>query len=111
MNTKLNNDRHREKIITSKTTVETCINIQYISSGVGEDIDMSEQKQRFKHALDVVLDGVSLSTSTNRRGEVGVYLLGLLIKDNPHLVEASDVKTIQSIIEMADEQESPAFRL
>ncbi len=72
---------------------------------------MSEQKQRFKHALDVVLDGVSLSTSTNRRGEVGVYLLGLLIKDNPHLVEKSDVKTIQSIIEMADEQESPAFRL
>jgi len=111
MNTKLNNDRHREKIITSKTTVETCINIQYISSCVGEGIDMSEQKQRFKHALDVVLDGVSLSTSTNRRGEVGVYLLGLLIKDNPHLVEASDVKTIQSIIEMADEQESPAFRL
>lgn len=111
MNTKLNNDRHREKIITSKTTVETCINIQYISSDVGEGIDMSEQKQRFKHALDVVLDGVSLSTSTNRRGEVGVYLLGLLIKDNPHLVEASDVKTIQSIIEMADEQESPAFRL
>ncbi|EOB4245198.1 hypothetical protein ACIL2N_000962 [Vibrio metschnikovii] len=111
MNTKLNNDRHREKIITSKTTVETCINIQYISNCVGEDIDMSEQKQRFKHALDVVLDGVSLSTSTNRRGEVGVYLLGLLIKDNSHLVEASDVKTIQSIIEMADEQESPAFRL
>lgn len=72
---------------------------------------MSEQKQRFKNALEVVLDGVSLSTSANKRGEIGVYLLGLLIKDNPHLVEAEDIKTIQSIIEMADEQESPAFRL
>lgn len=72
---------------------------------------MSEQKQRFKHALDVVLDGVSLSTSTNRRGKVGVYILGLLIKDNPNLVDASHLKAIESIIEMADEQESPAFRL
>lgn len=72
---------------------------------------MSEQKQQFKASLEVVLDGVSLSTSSNRRGEIGIYLLGLLIKDNPHLVEAEDIKTIRSIIEMADEQESPAFRL
>ncbi|CAH8242645.1 conserved hypothetical protein [Vibrio aestuarianus] len=72
---------------------------------------MSEQKQRFKHALDVLLDGVSLSTSESKRGKVGVYILGLLIKDNPDLVDASDVKAIQSIIEIADEQESPAFRL
>ncbi|MDE1328485.1 hypothetical protein [Vibrio aestuarianus] len=72
---------------------------------------MSEQKQRFKRALDVLLDGVSLSTSESKRGKVGVYILGLLIKDNPDLVDASDVKAIQSIIEIADEQESPAFRL
>ena len=72
---------------------------------------MSEQKQQFKKALEVVLDGVSLSTNTERRGEVGVYLLGLLIADNPNLVEKADITTIQSIIEMADEQESPAFRL
>lgn len=111
MNTKLNNDRHREKIITSKTTVETCINIQYIFNGVGEGIDMLEEKQRFKESLELLLDGVSLSTSTQRRGEVGVYFLGLLIKDNPHLVDAETVKMIQSIIEMADKQESPAFRL
>ena len=111
MNTQPNNDQHRENILTIKTTVETCINIQYISCGVGEGINMSEQKQRFKHALDVVLDGVSLSTSTNRRGKVGVYILGLLIKDNPSLVDASHLKAIESIIEMADEQESPAFRL
>ena len=111
MNTKLNNDRHREKITTSKITVETCINIQYISSYVGEGIDMSEQKQRFKRALDVVLDGVSLSTSDNRRAVDGIYILGLLIKDNPHLVDAEAIRMIQSILEMADEQESPAFRL
>lgn len=72
---------------------------------------MSEQKQRFKRALDVVLDGVSLSTSDNRRAVEGVYILGLLIKDNPHLLDADAVKKIQSILEMADEQESPAFRL
>ncbi|AGN34205.1 hypothetical protein VPPG_00080 [Vibrio phage VD1] len=72
---------------------------------------MSEQKQRFKRALDVVLDGVSLSTSENRRAVEGVYILGLLIKDNPHLLDTEAVKKIQSILEMADEQESPAFRL
>lgn len=111
MNTKMDNDQHLENILGINITVETCMDIQYISCGVGEGIDMSEQKQRFKHALDVLLDGVSLSTSENRRGKVGVYILGLLIKDNPNLVDASDVKAIQSIIEMADEQESPAFRL
>ncbi|MDE1235791.1 hypothetical protein [Vibrio aestuarianus] len=111
MNTKTNNDQHLENMLTIKTTVETCMDIQYISCGVGEGIDMSEQKQRFKHALDVLLDGVSLSTSESKRGKVGVYILGLLIKDNPDLVDASDVKAIQSIIEIADEQESPAFRL
>ncbi|MDE1316333.1 hypothetical protein MEG05_20565 [Vibrio aestuarianus] len=111
MNTKTNNDQHLENMLTIKTTVETCMDIQYTSCGVGEGIDMSEQKQRFKHALDVLLDGVSLSTSESKRGKVGVYILGLLIKDNPDLVDASDVKAIQSIIEIADEQESPAFRL
>ncbi|WP_254618533.1 hypothetical protein [Vibrio metschnikovii] len=104
-------DQSLENQNSQQSMIEYCVYIQYIFSGVGEGIDMSEQKQRFKEALEVVLDGVALSTSTNRRREVGVYLMGLLIKDNPHLVDKSDVKTIQSIIEIADEQESPAFRL
>ncbi len=101
------NDQHREKSSIRKITADNCIKIQHIAHCVGRGIDISEQKQQLKASLELVLDGVSLSTSTNRRGEVGVYLLGMLIKDNAHLVEVEDIKTIQSIIE----PESPAFRL
>ncbi len=91
--------------------VETCIDIQYITGEVGKDIDMSDKKQLFKDTLDMVIDGVSLSTHEKRRGHVGAYVLELLLKDNPELADEDDVKTVQSIIGMADDQESPAFKL
>ncbi len=91
--------------------VEACIYIQYITNEVGKDIDMSDKNELFKQALELVIDGVALSESGAGRYIAGRYILTLLIADNPGLVDAEKIKAIQSIIAMADEQESPAFKL
>ncbi|EGR1347869.1 hypothetical protein EFU42_09750 [Vibrio cholerae] len=72
---------------------------------------MSDKKERFQQALELIIDGVSLSEAGVERLEAGRYILTLLVADNPDLLDAEKVKAIQSIIAMADELESPAFRL
>ncbi|EGR0546444.1 hypothetical protein ACVTEB_14385 [Vibrio cholerae] len=72
---------------------------------------MSDKKERFQQALELIIDGVSLSEAGVGRLEAGRYILTLLVADNPDLLDAEKIKAIQSIIAMADELESPAFRL
>ncbi|MEZ8060477.1 MULTISPECIES: hypothetical protein [Vibrio] len=101
----------RETTITSEMKLENCMDIQYIFSVIGKGIDMSKEKQLFQLALDVIIDGVSVSTALEGRAEAGVLLMRGLVANYPHLIDAEKTKAIQSIIEMADETESPTFEL
>ncbi|MBY7906199.1 hypothetical protein KW458_11975 [Vibrio fluvialis] len=94
-----------------KIPVEYCLYIQYIPNVVGKGIDMSEQKKRFRAMLNVIIDGVAVSEDTEDRAEAGVEMLRHLMPTYGHLVDKETIKKIESIIVMADEQESPAFRL
>ncbi|MCF7496199.1 hypothetical protein L3V35_14205 [Vibrio sp. L5-1] len=72
---------------------------------------MSKEKQLFQSALEVIIDGVSMSGDREGSEQAGVYLMGLLIADNKGELDADKVKAIQSIVEMAAEAESPKFSL
>ncbi|MGF1839157.1 hypothetical protein [Vibrio atlanticus] len=72
---------------------------------------MSKEKQLFQSALEVIIDGVSMSGDREGSEQAGVYLMGLLIADNKGEIDADKVKAIQSIVEMAAEAESPKFSL
>jgi len=90
----------------SRIQLETCMDIQYISSITGKGIDMFKEKQLFQSALDVIIDGVALSTAGENRAQAGVYLMGLVVADNQGRFDAEKAKAIQAIIEMAAEVES-----
>ncbi|MFA0085362.1 hypothetical protein [Vibrio sp. 10N.261.51.F12] len=107
-----NNPRKKKMSeVSQKTAIVYCINIQYICGVVGKGIDMKEEKKLFQLALDVIIDGVSVSMPAEGRAEAGVLLMRGLVAKYPHLIDAEKTKAIQSIIEMADEVESPEFRL
>ncbi|CAK1706489.1 hypothetical protein [Vibrio crassostreae] len=72
---------------------------------------MSKEKQLFQSALEVIIDGVSMSGDREGSEQAGVYLMGLLIADNKGELDADKVKAIQSIVEMAAEAETPKFSL
>lgn len=87
------------------------MDIQYISSITGKGIDMSKEKQLFQSALDVIIDGVAVSSVGEGREEAGRVLLEGILPRFAHLLDDEKVKAIQSIIRMADEAESPTFKL
>ncbi|MEZ8115185.1 hypothetical protein ACED44_09615 [Vibrio splendidus] len=72
---------------------------------------MSNKKELFQQSLDVIIDGISMSEAREGSGQVGVYLMGLLIADNYGELDEGKIKSIQSIIEMAAEAASPKFKL
>ncbi|MDW3637968.1 hypothetical protein R8O96_03345 [Vibrio sp. 1291-1] len=94
-----------------KTTVETCIDIQYISLVTSKGVDMSKEKQLFQSALDVIIDGVAVSAVGEGREEAGRVLLEGVLPRFAHLLDDEKIKAIQSIIRMADEADSPTFKL
>ncbi|TMX39741.1 hypothetical protein DA096_26300 [Vibrio rotiferianus] len=85
--------------------------IQYIPSVVVKGIDMSDKKLLFQQALELIIDGVALSTETESRAQVGAYLMGLVVADNQGRLDNDKVEAIQMIIQMADEADSPEFSL
>ncbi|HHX8450565.1 TPA: hypothetical protein ACVO0J_002147 [Vibrio diabolicus] len=94
-----------------KTTVENCMDIQYISLVIGKGVDMSKEKQLFRSALDIIIDGVAVSAVGEGREEAGRVLLEGILPRFSHLLDDEKIKAIQSIIGMADEAESPTFKL
>lgn len=85
--------------------------VQYISSVVAKGLDMSDKNQFFQQALELIIDGVALSTNEKSRAQVGAYLMGLVVADNQDKLDNSKVEAIQMIIQMADETDSPKFKL
>ncbi|ANQ17570.1 hypothetical protein HJ088_15425 [Vibrio parahaemolyticus] len=85
--------------------------IQYIDSVVVKGIDMSNKNQLFQKALELIIDGVALSTEAESRAQVGAYLMGLVVADNQGKLDNDKVEAIQMIIQMADEVDSPEFKL
>ncbi|HCH1217030.1 hypothetical protein P7M36_02065 [Vibrio parahaemolyticus] len=94
-----------------KTTVENCMDIQYILLVIGKGVDMSKEKQLFQSALDIIIDGVAVSAVGEGREEAGRVLLEGILPRFSHLLDDEKIKAIQSIIGMADEAESPTFKL
>lgn len=72
---------------------------------------MSKEKQLFQSALDIIIDGVAVSSVGEGREEAGRVLLEGLIPRYAHLLDDKKIKAIRSIIRMADEAESPTFKL
>ncbi|MCF7493911.1 hypothetical protein L3V35_02490 [Vibrio sp. L5-1] len=75
---------------------------------------MSDKNQFFQQALELIIDGVALSTNEKSRAQVGAYLMGLVVadnQDNQDKLDNSKVEAIQMIIQMADETDSPKFKL
>ncbi|MCG9624195.1 hypothetical protein L1D34_04915 [Vibrio mediterranei] len=72
---------------------------------------MSKEKQLFQSALDVIIDGVAVSTTGQGREEAGRVLLEGVLPRFAHLLDDEKIKAIQSIIRMADEADSPTFKL
>lgn len=87
------------------------MHIQYIDSVVVKGIDMSNKNQLFQKALELIIDGVALSTEAESRAQVGAYLMGLVVADNQGKLDNDKVEAIQMIIQMADEVDSPEFKL
>ncbi|OKQ14273.1 hypothetical protein H058_08375 [Vibrio antiquarius] len=85
--------------------------IQYIDDVVVKGIDMSNKNQLFQKALELIIDGVALSTEAESRAQVGAYLMGLVVADNQGKLDNDKVEAIQMIIQMADEVDSPEFKL
>jgi hypothetical protein len=81
------------------------------TNDVGKGFDMVAEKKMLKEMLNIIIDGVSLSTAGNERGVAGKAILDCLMMKYSHLVDKNTLKQIQSIIDAADEAESPAFRL
>ncbi|MDW1940909.1 hypothetical protein R7Q10_02705 [Vibrio sp. Vb0599] len=94
-----------------KIAVETCMDIQYISLVTSKGVDMSKEKQLFQSALDVIIDGVAVSAVGEGREEAGRVLLEGVLPRFAHLLDDEKIKAIQSIIRMADEADSPTFKL
>ncbi|MBY7871730.1 hypothetical protein KW423_11590 [Vibrio fluvialis] len=72
---------------------------------------MSKEKQLFQSALDIIIDGVAVSSVGEDRSEAGRVLLEGVLPRFAHLLDDEKIKAIQSIIRMADEAESPTFKL
>ncbi|ODS04292.1 hypothetical protein [Vibrio scophthalmi] len=72
---------------------------------------MADKNQLFQQALELIIEGVALSTAGENRAQVGVYLMGLVVADNQGQLDADKVKAMQAIIEMAAETESPVFKM
>ncbi|ANU36269.1 hypothetical protein [Vibrio scophthalmi] len=87
------------------------MDIQYIFTVHGKGIDMAEKKQLFQQALELIIDGISLSETEGNRSQAGAYLMGLVVADNQGQLDAKKIIAIQSIIEMAAETESPVFKM
>ncbi len=62
-------------------------------------------------ALQIVVDGVACSEATHIMRQAGVYITGLIMADMKGSLDAEKQKAILSIIEMASEVESPAFKI
>lgn len=64
---------------------------------------MAEKQQIFQQALELIVEGVALSTDGQNRSQAGVYLMGLVVADNQGQLDTKKTKAIQAIIEMATE--------
>ncbi|WP_243694152.1 hypothetical protein [Vibrio viridaestus] len=112
MNAHINDDQHLEKPYLSNNNDRMLYGYTVLfPSKVGKGLDMYDEKKMFKTMLDVVIDGVSLSTVGNERGTAGKEILDCLMLKYPHLIDKDTIKQIQSIIEAADEVDNSAFRL
>lgn len=69
------------------------------------------KKQQLKQDLEFIVDAVALSTDGNSRAEQGLRIMSVVIAHSG--VElTSDVRaSLKLMIEMADEAESPQFKI
>lgn len=66
-------------------------------------VDMHNNKQLFQAALELIIDGVSLSEQSSLSRQAGVYLAGLVIADMKGDIDAAKQQAINDIIMMAAE--------
>lgn len=73
---------------------------------------MSLKKQDiFLQAMEFIIDAVALSTEGESRADVGIYLMGLLVADQREELKPEKLAAMKQLIEMADDGDSPEFKL
>lgn len=72
---------------------------------------MEQDRKLFQQALDTIIDGVAMSDANESRAEAGKVILTSLMPRFGHLVDESKLPAILSILKMADEAQSPSFKL
>jgi len=65
-------------------------------------IDMFDKNQLFQQALELIIDGVALSTETESRVQVSV-LDRLVVADNQGKLDNDKVEAIQMFIQVAND--------
>ena len=104
---------NRVAIIEYLIKEQKCINSNLVKELGLAQATISQHLRELKEIgiIQGTIDGVSVSTALEGRAEAGVLLMRGLVANYPHLIDAEKTKAIQSIIEMADETESPTFEL
>ncbi|MEZ8363740.1 hypothetical protein AB6C96_01170 [Vibrio cyclitrophicus] len=70
-----------------------------------------KQQDIFLQAMEFIIDAVALSTEGESRADVGIYLMGLLVADQIEELKPEKLAAMKQLIEMADDGDSPEFKL
>lgn len=70
-----------------------------------------KNKTQLLQVLNVVIDGIALSESKEESIKGGLLIMNMALSNYEGEIDRELRTAIQSIIEMASELESPAFRL
>ncbi|WP_217517048.1 hypothetical protein [Vibrio metschnikovii] len=95
-----------------KTVIEYCVYIQYYCccQRLGGAM-LLKNKTQLLQVLNVVIDGIALSESKEESIKGGLLIMNMALSNYEGEIDRELRTAIQSIIEMASELESPAFRL
>jgi hypothetical protein len=74
-----------------------------------EDKDKDTDKDKFLKGMQLILDGVSLSTENEFRIDIGIYLMGLLVADHKGEMDDEKLAVMRELISIADEMKGPQF--
>lgn len=69
------------------------------------------KKQQLKQDLEFIVDAVALSTDGNSRAEQGLRIMNIVIAHSGVELTKDVRANLKLMIEMADEAESPAFKI
>ncbi|MBE4233827.1 hypothetical protein [Vibrio parahaemolyticus] len=95
-----------------KTTVETCMDIQYYFriQWLGGAMLLKNENE-LQQALDIIIDGIAVANAKPEMIAMGVKMMNMVLANYQGEIDEKKRQAIQSIIQMAAEVDSPVFSL